>query len=78
MKIHALRALILCLLIAGPAAACPNCKEALAGQESEESLRVANGYSYSILFMMAMPFSLLGAGVWMVTRAARRGGLPEL
>ncbi len=70
-------ALILVALLAGEAAACPNCKEALANQEGGDASRLADGYSYSILLMMAMPFSLLGTGAFLVVRAARRGALPE-
>ena len=64
------------LLLAGKASACPNCKEAVANQGGEAA-RLANGYSYSILLMMAMPFTLLGTGAYLVTRAVRRGGMPE-
>lgn len=39
--------------------ACPTCKEALAGNGGGGDLAAA--FSYSILFMMAMPFLLTGA-----------------
>lgn len=58
-----------------PAPACPNCKEAVASQGNGQSLQ--QGYFYSILFMMGMPFALLGTGAFFVTRAIKRGGLPE-
>ncbi len=65
-------------LSAGPdASACPNCKEAVANQD-DAAARLANGYSWSILVMMAMPFTLLGTGSFLVARAVRRGALPEL
>lgn len=67
----------LLLGVAEHAPACPNCKEAVAAQPDEVG-DVKNGYSYSVLFMMAMPFSLLGLGSFMVVRAAKRGVLPEL
>ena len=57
--------------------ACPNCKEAVANQDGD-AMRLANGYSWSILLMIAMPFALLGTGTLMVARAVRRGALPEL
>jgi hypothetical protein len=40
------------------ALACPGCKEALAAQKGGGNL--VAGYQWSILFMMAMPFTLLG------------------
>jgi uncharacterized paraquat-inducible protein A len=52
-------AIALVLLIASVAAACPNCKEGLA-QNDPQGESIAAGYYYSILFMMAMPFTVLG------------------
>jgi hypothetical protein len=51
--------LALILMIASVAAACPTCKEGLA-QTDPQGDSVAAGYYYSILFMMAMPFAILG------------------
>ena len=59
------------------AVACPNCKEAVAAQP-KESGRVAGGYNWSILFMIAVPFTMLGTGVFLVRRAAANGAFPEL
>ncbi len=45
-----------------PAAACPSCKEAVAGENGEagaDTSRLGRGYSYSVLFMMAVPFALV-------------------
>ncbi len=69
--------LIMVLLVASDALACPNCKEAVANQDGD-SMRLANGYSWSILLMIAMPFTLLGTGMLMIARAVKRGILPEL
>jgi|SRR5262245_59038382 Na+-driven multidrug efflux pump len=57
----ALVALVLALIfmIATVAAACPTCKEGLA-QNDPQGEAVAAGYYYSILFMMSMPFAILG------------------
>jgi uncharacterized paraquat-inducible protein A len=52
-------ALILVFLIASVAAACPTCKEGLA-QTDPHGQSIAAGYYYSIIFMMAMPFAILG------------------
>jgi hypothetical protein len=48
----------LVLLLAAVAEACPNCKETLAGDPAQQGL--ARGIYYSILFMMSMPFFILG------------------
>lgn len=38
--------------------ACPGCKEALASQSGGD---IVQGFFWSILFMMAMPFAFVGA-----------------
>lgn len=63
--------------LAGRAPACPNCKEAVAAQPSEVA-GMARGFNYSVLFMVCMPFLLLGTGALMIARAVKRGTLPEL
>jgi hypothetical protein len=74
----------LALLTAGEASACPNCKEAVAAQDDvavqagQPTTFMKNGYNWSVLFMMVMPFTLLGTGALMVVRAVKRGALPEL
>lgn len=65
------------LLPAASASACPNCKEALAAQTGDAA-RLKDGYYYSIVLMIAMPFTLLGAGAFFVARAVKRGALPEM
>lgn len=65
------------ILSASAAQACPNCREAVESQTGEGA-RMKDGYYYSILFMVAMPFSLLGVGSVLVTRAVRKGLLPEM
>lgn len=56
------------------AMACPNCKDALAGDP--EAANLARGLYYSILFMLAMPALILtGLGslfYWEVRRAKKR------
>jgi hypothetical protein len=69
--------LLLILGVASDALACPNCKESLASQDGD-AMRLANGYSWSIILMIAMPFTLLGTGMLMIARAVKRGALPEL
>ncbi|HWE37011.1 MAG TPA: hypothetical protein VG406_10630 [Isosphaeraceae bacterium] len=60
------------------ASACPNCKEAVAEQGDGQAARLRDGYAWSIILMVSAPFSLIGAGGFVVARAARRGSLPEL
>jgi hypothetical protein len=70
----------LALLVAahtpGAAMACPNCKEAVSASTSEMA-STSSGYNWSVLFMLAVPFSLFGTGAFMIRRAARKGMLPE-
>jgi hypothetical protein len=64
-------------LAGSTASACPNCKEAVEAQTGEGA-KLKDGYYYSILFMVAMPFTLLGTGAFLVTKAVKRGSLPEM
>jgi hypothetical protein len=72
--------LLLCAtlgLVSGRAQACPNCKEAVAAQPSDVAA-MAEGYNYSVLLMLAVPFTMLSTRTLVVIRAAKRGTLPEL
>jgi hypothetical protein len=62
---------------ANEASACPNCKEAVSLDAGEVS-NVASGYNWSVVFMLTIPFSMLGTGAFMVRRAVRQGTLPEM
>jgi hypothetical protein len=61
----------LVLLPATSASACPMCKAALANSQGGGDL--VSGFFWSILFMMAMPFTILGSFsgymYWQVRRA---------
>jgi hypothetical protein len=83
------RWLVMCSLglvlgLAQAVSACPNCKEAVAAQDtvgaqdSNQTALMKYGWNSSVLVMMAMPFTLLGTGAFFVVRAAKRGSLPEL
>ena len=51
---------VLVLVAGGPLLeACPGCKDALAENDPQQA-QMARGYFWSILFMMAMPFALVG------------------
>jgi hypothetical protein len=70
-------AMVLSLLGAGDAVACPNCKEAVSATSSEAS-GMSDGFNWSVMFMLCVPFSLLGTGAFMVRRAVKNGTFPEL
>jgi hypothetical protein len=73
-------AILLGLLFATVAAACPTCKEGLA-QNDPQGQSMAAGYYYSILFMMSMPFAILGTfgslAYFSIRRARQSGRLPN-
>jgi hypothetical protein len=63
-------------VVAAEAFGCPNCKDAVAVNDAE-SMNLARGYFYSILIMLAMPFTLVGsfaAYVWREMRRQKREG----
>jgi hypothetical protein len=66
-------ALAVCLLVmlAGVSEACPTCKDGLAAADSQGA-NIARGYFYSILLMLAMPFTLAGSFGLYVWREFRR------
>jgi len=63
-------------LFAGMAAACPTCKNAIA--EGGNAAGLVNGYGWSIVFMMSMPFLIFigvsGYFYYEVCRARRLQG----
>jgi hypothetical protein len=67
-----------CVLAAGEAYGCPNCKDAV-DTTDPDGLNLARGYFYSILLMLAMPTSLVtafGLYVWREMRRQKREGRP--
>jgi hypothetical protein len=52
--------LMLVVLLATVAAACPTCSEGLAGSDPHHR-SIAAGFYYSIIFMMSMPYLLLSS-----------------
>lgn len=63
-------ALVVVLDAASVAWACPTCREGLA--DSPQGQGVAAGFYYSILFMMSMPFIVLGTLVSVAYRSVLR------
>ena len=55
----------------GEALGCPNCKDAV-NTTDPDGLNIARGYFYSILLMLAMPFTLAGSFGCYVWREMRR------
>lgn len=56
---------------AAVASACPGCKQALATADGEQS-NMVNGYFWSILFMLSMPFTIFGLFAGSMYLAVRR------
>ena len=66
-------AVMLALVAAADALGCPNCKDAV-DTSDPDGLNLARGYFYSILLMLAMPFTLagtFGGYVWLEMRRQR-------
>jgi len=65
-------AVAITLLAVSTASACPSCKVALASQGQGD---LVSGFFYSILFMLSMPFAILGSFsgyMYLLVRRARR------
>lgn len=72
----ALAALVILLALSSTAAACPSCKNALASHDGRQG-DIISGFMWSILFMLSMPFALVGsfgAYMYVLVRKARRDG----
>ena len=70
---------VVAFVAAGEAFGCPNCKDGIAATDPE-GLNVARGYFYSILLMLAMPFTLagtFGAYVWREMRRQQQAGISD-
>ena len=70
-------AFLLLVLVAGQAWGCPTCKDGVA-ESDPEGMNIARGYFYSILIILAMPFTLagsFGAYVWREMRRQERARL---
>src|SRR5262245_44964796 len=65
-------------ILSAVATACPTCKEGLA-QNDPQYQSVAEGFFYSILFMMSMPYLILGSFGYLAFVSIRRAkaGLAE-
>ncbi len=74
MRRVSLGALFLCLIAAGSAWACPNCKQAFeqgAAAGAFQMYRMLKGLNASILFMLCMPFLLAGTFAAFLVRSSR-------
>jgi len=63
--------LVALVVIAADALGCPTCKDAV-NTSDPDGLNLARGYFYSILLMLAMPFTLIGSFGCYVWRERRR------
>ena len=63
--------LIVSIALGSDAWGCPTCKDGLQAADSEGA-NIARGYFYSILLMIAMPFTLAGSFGLYVWREMRR------
>ncbi|MGA1617802.1 MAG: hypothetical protein ACO37F_04710 [Pirellulales bacterium] len=70
-RIYFALAVGLLVMLAGVSEACPTCKDGLAAADSQGA-NIARGYFYSILLMLAMPFTLAGSFGLYVWREYRR------
>lgn len=71
-------AILLVLALSEAASACPTCKAALAAHDSSHG-DLVSAYMWSILFLMAMPFTLLACFsgyMYCLVRRARRPQKP--
>jgi hypothetical protein len=68
--VRGLLPLIFVAVFAGIAAACPTCREGLA--ENPQGDALAAGFYYSILFMMGMPFAIVGTFAGLAYLSIRR------
>ena len=59
------------VVAAADAFGCPNCKDGV-NTSDPDGLNIARGYFYSILLMLAMPFTLAGSFAAYVWREMRR------
>ena len=62
---------VLGLVVGTDAFGCPNCKDGFSSSDPD-AVNVARGYFYSILLMLAMPFTLAGSFAAYVWREMRR------
>lgn len=69
-RVVALGCVVLVIGTATVAEACPSCQQALNSDGSQGDL--ARGIYYSVLFMMAMPFAIVGTFGAMAYRAIKR------
>lgn len=70
----ALAFLLLACVMSVEASACPTCKDGIA-ENDPAAQSMAAGYFYSILFMMTMPFLILGSFIsfayWSIRKRSR-------
>ena len=66
-----LLAICVLALLVGDASACPTCKAALASHDGQQG-DIVGGFMWSILFMMSMPYIILGSFGYLAFVSIRR------
>ena len=69
-RVFTVACLVVLLSMASVASACPSCQAALANDSAQGDL--ARGIYYSIMFMLSMPFAIIGTFGCLAYRAVRR------
>lgn len=73
----ALVLLVVALMLPAVAAACPNCKDAVAdGEYPGGAASLGHGFYYSILLMIAAPWTAVSTVAFLIYRKHRRMKLP--
>ncbi len=66
-------AFIALFFAAGAAHACPGCADIVTkGKEALANFRFFQGVNWSVLFMLSVPYVLMGSGVFLIWRSARK------
>ena len=69
--------LVVALVLPAVAAACPNCKDAVAdGEYPGGAASLGHGFYYSILLMIAAPWTAVSTVAFLIYRKHRRMKLP--
>jgi heme/copper-type cytochrome/quinol oxidase subunit 2 len=69
MRVRTLVLMLLVIAVAGAALACPTCSETMSDGQNPNGL--ARGFFWSIIAMLAVPFTLTGGGAFYVWRRIR-------
>ena len=61
------------MVLSAPLHACPMCGDILErGKDAVKAMRFSQGIGWSILVMLAVPYSIIGTLIWTIVRAQKR------